>query len=464
MSSITADFCAALTDLAARPLPPPVRDAARRSLLNVVATAVGASRAPAVNIAVEYARAHGGEPVAPVPGRAERLDLTGAALATGIAAHLDDFDDTHLATVIHPGAATLATVVPLGVRDGAPGETVLRAFALGCEAQLRLGNAISPGHYDAGWHITGTCGVVGAAVAAAVLRGLDANGLRTAVGIAATQTLGHREGFGSMTKAFHPGKAAVNGLVAALLAERGFPGPDAVLERPGGFFAALTPEAHPDALLDGLGERWELEKNAFKPYPCGIVSHPLIDAAVAAAPRVRDSGSVREISAYCHPLVPELMGRIQPADGLEARFSAAHTIAAALADGELTLRQFRDARVTRDDVHHLRAVVRFHPDPSIRRDEARVEIRLADGTEVTEYVAHARGSLSRPLTDEELESKARNLIEDVLPGRTDAIITAATNLAPTDRPAAHLDRTASTGVPTGLNALVAAMTPDEDPR
>jgi len=447
VSSITADFCAGLAERAARPLPPPARDAARRSLLNVVATAVGASRTPAVDITVRHARRHGGAPVAPVPGRTERLDLTGAALATGIAAHLDDFDDTHLATVIHPGAATLATVVPLGVRDGAPADRVLHAFALGCEAQLRLGNAVSPGHYDAGWHITGTCGVVGAAVAAAVLRGLDADGLRTAVAIAATQTLGHREAFGSMTKAFHPGKAAANGLVAAALAERGFPAPDAILERPGGFFAAFTPEAHPDALLDGLGERWELEKNAFKPYPCGIVSHPLIDAAVAAAPRVPDTGAVREIRAHCHPLVPELMGRIQPADGLQARFSAAHTIAAGLADGELTLRQFRDERVVRDDVHRLRDAVRFLADPGLRRDEARLEIVLADGTEVAEHVTHARGSLARPLTDAELESKARNLIEDVLPGRTDAIIAAADLAAP-----------------DGLATLVTAMTPGEPTR
>ena len=443
MPSITWNFCAALTGLADVPLAPPVRRAARRTLFNVVATAVGASRDPAVDIAVGHAHAHGGPPAAPVPGRHERLDVTGAALATGIAAHLDDYDDTHLATVIHPGPATLATVLPLGVADDAPGETVLRAFALGCEAQLRLGNAISPGHYDAGWHITGTCGVVGAAVAASVLRGLDASGMCAAVGIAATQTLGHREAFGSMTKAFHPGRAAANGMVAAMLAGRGFPAPAEIFERSGGFFAALTPEARPDELTDGLGERWELEKNAFKPYPCGIVSHPLIDAAVAVAPRVGDARRVREIVAHCHPLVPELMGSVQPADGLQARFSAAHTIAAALADGELTLRQFRDARVTRDDVHRLRAAIRFAPDREIRRDEATLDIRLDDGTDLREHVDHARGSLSRPLTDEELTTKARTLIEDVLPGHTDAIATATT-----------LDG------PSALTTLTTAMTPE----
>ncbi len=378
-----------------------------------------------------------------VPGRGERLDVFGAALAIGIAAHLDDFDDTHLATVIHPGAATLATVLPLGATLGASGERVLRAFAVGCEAQLRLGNAISPEHYDAGWHITGTCGVVGAAVAAAVLRELDATGLETAVALAATQTLGQREAFGSMTKPFHPGQAAANGLLAALLAERGFPGVPQIFERPGGFFAALTTQAHPEQLLDGLGERWELEKNTFKPYPCGIVSHPLIDAAVAAAVRIPNPQRVQRITAHCHPLVVDLMGRIQPADGLQARFSAAHTIAAALADGELTLRQFRDERVTADDLRRLRAAVRFETDPEIRRDEARLTVHLDNGTEITEYVEHARGSLARPLTDAELTAKARNLIEDVLPGRTDRII-AATAL----------------DTPDGLTPLINAITPE----
>ncbi len=130
-----------------------------------------------------------------------------AALATGVAAHVDDFDDTHLATVIHPAAASLAAALPVAAGEGLDGGAALRAFALGCEIQLRLGNAVSPSHYDLGWHITGTCGAVGAAVTAGVLYGLDAAGLESAVGLATLTTLGHRQAFGSMTKAFHPGKA-----------------------------------------------------------------------------------------------------------------------------------------------------------------------------------------------------------------------------------------------------------------
>jgi 2-methylcitrate dehydratase PrpD len=156
----TARLCAAVCENAVAPLPPRVRRAAERSLLNVLGTAIGASRESAVETVLAKAAAHSGRPVAPVPGRPERVDLTHAALVTGIAAHLDDFDDTHLATVIHPGAATLGASLGLAHQRHASGRELLTAFALGCEVQLRVGVAMSPSHYDAGWHITGTCGVV----------------------------------------------------------------------------------------------------------------------------------------------------------------------------------------------------------------------------------------------------------------------------------------------------------------
>jgi 2-methylcitrate dehydratase PrpD len=426
--TITRDFCQAIADAYGRPLPADARSAGERSLLNVAGTAVGAARTPAVDIAVAHGLEFGGPGVAPVPGRTERLDASNAARATGIAAHLDDFDDTHLATVIHPGAATFAAVLALGAWRGASGQQALSAFVLGCEAQLRVGNAISPGHYDAGWHITGTCGVIGAAVAAGLLIGLDAPGLEQAVGIAASQTLGHREAFGSMTKAFHAGQAAANGIMAALLAEDGFTGSADVFTAPRGFFAVLAPDAGTGPLLDGFGTRWELGDNAFKPYPCGIVSHPAIDAALEVAPRLRAAGAgpaeITGITLTCNPLVVELMGRVQPDDGLQARFSAAHTVAAALADGRLALPQFADDRVVREDVARLRGLIAFDARTDVPRDAARIRVRLASGADLHADVAHARGSLARPLTGAELADKVRGLVEPVTPGMT-APLTAA---------------------------------------
>jgi 2-methylcitrate dehydratase PrpD len=438
----TSAFCAALAEQARSPLPSPVRRMAERSLLNVLGTAIAASRYPAVEIAIVAGKALGGAPTSPIPGRTERLDAYGAAIATGLAAHIDDFDDTHLATVIHPAAATMATVLALGAWCGTPGALALRAFALGCEAQLRLGRAISPWHYDAGWHITGTCGAVGAAVAGAILLDLDARRLEDAVAIAASTALGQREAFGSMTKGFHAGKAAADGILAALLAERGLRGTKDVLEAPRGFFAVMTTQTRPEALA-GIGESWELLENTFKPYPCGVVAHPAIDAALDLAPHVEDLTRIEAITLTCNPLVPELMGTRQPRTGLEARFSAVHGVAVALADGHVGLPQFDDARVAAADVTRLRGLVQLNVREEVRRDEARLEIALADGRSLSKHVPHARGSLERPLSDAELFEKVRALVEPVLPGATQAIETATRALA--DAPS--------------LNALVATITP-----
>src|SRR6516162_6741346 len=252
--SVTTDFCAALLDAAAGPLPPGVSSAASRTLLNVLGTAASAAGSPAVTVLLAAAADQGSAGEVQVPGVARTLDPYWAALVTGTAAHLDDFDDTHLATVIHPGAATLATVLSLAPETAPSGAAFLGAFAVGCEAQLRIGNAISPAHYDHGWHITGTCGVFGAAVAASALLGLDAEAAGRALSLAATMTAGHREAFGSMTKPLHAGKAAANGVLAARLAAAGLSAPPDPLA-PGGVLEVLAATVDRDA----LGRGWEIE-------------------------------------------------------------------------------------------------------------------------------------------------------------------------------------------------------------
>jgi 2-methylcitrate dehydratase PrpD len=409
-------------------LPDAVRVATTRSLLNVVGTAVGACRHPAVDVVVEAALAYGAAPAASVPGRAERLDAPSAALATGVAAHLDDFDDTHLATVVHPTASVLSAALPTVSAQDVPGGRLVDAAALGIEAQLRVATAMSPEHYDAGWHITGTVGVVGAAVTAGLLLGLDDERLGTAVGLAASMTLGHREGFGTMVKPFHPGKAAANGMLAAALARRGFTASATALEGPRGYFAAMTPRVEVDSVVAGLGERWELLDNTVKPYPCGIVSHPAIEAAERLSPRL-DGATPLAVRVRCHPLVVELTGDRAPADGLAARFSTVHGVAAGLADGTVGLAQYEDERVRAPDLVSLRDSITLLPDDQVARDAAEVEVDLAGGRTLRETVEHARGSLSRPLTDAELDAKVTTLVDRTWPGQAAEILQAVRGLA-----------------------------------
>jgi 2-methylcitrate dehydratase PrpD len=418
---ITRGLANAIADFRADDLPAPVVHEAKRSLFNVLAVAIGASRHEGVEIILRVAGENGGTPIVPIAGRAERADPQYGALVNGFAAHVDDYDDTHLETVIHPSAAAMATVLGMFASTQPSGARALAAFALGCEVQLRVGVAISPAHYDDGWHITGTCGVLGAAATAASLSGLDAERTAHALALAASSLLGHRESFGSMVKAFHPGQAAANGILAATLAAHGFTGPVDALEARHGF-ADVTSSTHRIGELDlDMRSNFELLKNTYKPYPCGIVAHPSIDAAIALSPRVGDPTKIERVTVRCHPLVVELMGNPDPHDGLQARFSAIHGVAAGICDGTVGLAQFADERVARDDVRSLRAKTKLVPQPQIARDEAFVEIVPAGGAPLLEHVVHARGSLERPLTDQELFEKAVALIEPLLPGRAPAL-------------------------------------------
>jgi 2-methylcitrate dehydratase PrpD len=428
MSSIAAAFAHGLFALAQRPLPVPVAEEARRSLINVIGTSIGASRHPGVDAILAAAHELGVAEIAPVPGRSEKVDLHFSALATGFAGHLDDFDDTHLATVIHPAAA-------------------LTAFALGCEAQLRVGVSISPEHYDRGWHITGTCGVIGCAATAALLLGLDEAALSAAVSIAASMFVGHREAFGTMTKPYHPGKAASNGIAAARLAQQGQRVVADIFEAAGGYSHSMSTKVDFDLMNGAFGERWELLFNTYKPYPCGIVAHPAIDAGLALAPRIDDVKSIQSITLRCHPLVPELMGNPQPKDGLQARFSAIHGVAAALCDGQVGLAQYEDTRVVQDDVIAVRALTKLAPDGSVNRDEVFIAATLKDGSVVAHHVEHARGSLARPLTDDELMHKVRLLVDSQLGDGIAAQLAAAVATLDT---AANLDALFALCAPSAL--------------
>jgi 2-methylcitrate dehydratase PrpD len=427
MPSVTEQFCAAMLGAARGPLAPAVARAAGRSLLNVLGTSVSAATSDAVRALLAAADEAGGAGQVTVPGLARTLDPYWAALVTGTAAHLDDFDDTHLATVIHPAASALAAVLSLVPETAPSGAAFLGAFAAGCEAQLRIGCAISPAHYDRGWHITGTCGVFGAAVAACALLGLGAQATARALSLAATMTAGHREAFGTMTKPLHAGMAAANGVLAARLAAVGLAGaadplgPDGVLE-------VLADGADRGAL--GLGwpaaHRWELELNTIKTYPCGVVAHPAMDAAIIASARVAELAGRAEISGVtlrCNPLVPELMGLEQPDDGLRSRFSARHGVAVGLLYGRAGLAEFSDAIATAPEVARLRSLITLEVDPAVARDAAvlRVSLRPVPGGEpaaewppVEVAVEHTRGSAARPLTDDDLLGKVRALFGPVL--------------------------------------------------
>src|SRR6266699_5402100 len=203
-------------------LPEPVRHEARRTLLNWVGCAIGGSQHETMTKAIAALAPFFGPGQATLFGRGERTDILHAALLNGISSHVLDFDDTHIETAIHLAAPVAPAILALAEHRPANGRELINALVVGIETELRIGMAVTPAHYKAGWHITGTVGVFGSAAAAGRLLGLNEQQMCWALGLAAAQPVGLIEMFGSMAKSFHPGRAAQNGLAAAHLAAKGF--------------------------------------------------------------------------------------------------------------------------------------------------------------------------------------------------------------------------------------------------
>src|SRR6266542_6829807 len=214
---VTQDLARYVVETTAADLPGAVVKEAKRDIINLLGTAIYSAKDPSLKIVLAVFGAEGGNGRARVWGTAERTTLQNAAFANGYLAHLEDYDDTHFPTVIHPSAPTVPAAFAAAEERGTSGRDLVAAIALGIETACRVSLAVHPWHYDEGWHITGTMGVFGAAVAAGKLLGLDEARLVACLGVAGTQAAGVREVFGTMTKAFHPGRAAQAGLFAALL-------------------------------------------------------------------------------------------------------------------------------------------------------------------------------------------------------------------------------------------------------
>jgi 2-methylcitrate dehydratase PrpD len=399
-------------------VPAEVRHEGVRAFVNWLGCAVGGAPHPGVAAAARAAVAFGGggAPAATLLGLRRRADPMAAALVNGVSSHVLDFDDTHEAALIHPSAPVLSAALALAEARGAGGAELLAAFLLGVEVACRVGRAVMPAHYDAGWHATGTAGAVGAGAAAARLLGLDAARTAWAIGIAATQPVGLRVHFGSMTKSFHPGRAAQNGLLAALLAAEGFDAAPDAIEGRRGFAAVLSTAFAPGRISDGLGRRWEIMGNTYKPFACGLVVHPVIDLCLRLRAEPGFSAdAVERVRLRVHPLVLELTGKAEPRTGLEGKFSVFHAAAAALLDGAGGEAQFSDARVAAPGVVALRRRVEAAVDPACGRTEAEVVVVLSGGgRERRASTKTPLGSLANPMSDEALGAKFLDLATPVL--------------------------------------------------
>jgi 2-methylcitrate dehydratase PrpD len=404
--------------VSARPedIPAPVVAEARRTIVNWVGCALGGARHETLDHAIEALSPFFGPPQATVLGRRERMDALTVSLMNGMSSHVLDFDDTHLKTVIHPAGPVAPAILALAELQPISGRDFLHALILGAEVECRIGNAVYPAHYDRGWHITGTTGVFGSAAACGKLLGLSEAQMVWALGLAAAQPVGLREMFGSMTKSFHPGRAAQNGLTAAVLASKNFTSTNAGLEGKSGWVHVLSTEAKWEEITGQLGTRFELPLNTYKPFACGIVMHPTIDACLQlrAAYRLTPE-QIERIDLAVHPLVLELTGKRTPQTGLEGKFSIYYAAAIAIVTGAAGPKQFSDALVRDPAVVALRDRVVATVTPGVGEAQVKAVITLKDGRRLEQVIEHVVGSVERPMSDADLDRKFLDLADGVLP-------------------------------------------------
>jgi 2-methylcitrate dehydratase PrpD len=398
-------------------------DAARRAILDCLGVMLAGSVEPAARIVTDIAHSEGGAPLATVVGTSLRTGAVWAALANGTAAHALDFDDTNFAMLGHPSAPVLSAALAAGELALADGRALVHAFLLGFEVETTLAEVLNPPHYERGFHATGTLGTMGAAAAAARVLGLDATQTRTALAIAASQASGLKENFGTMTKPFHAGHAARSGVLSALLARKDFTASEQALEGPQGYLAVLGAGKCYEQALETLGAPWKILTTgvAVKPYPSCACTHSIIDGALELRrTHAIIAEQIEQITVGVGPSVPRILIHSNPRSGLEAKFSAEFSAAAALCEGRVGIATFSDDKTDDPAIRALMQRVRVEVDPEIpgegdRHVWTRVTVRLRDGRQVAIAPRPVPGHPGSPLSLDQLRSKFTDCARIVLP-------------------------------------------------
>jgi 2-methylcitrate dehydratase PrpD len=415
-SGVTRRLAKYIVEARYEDLPAAVRKEGVRTLVNWVGVAVGGSHHETIDKAVVALAPFCGASHASILGRKERFDLMNAAFINGVSSHIFDFDDTHLKTIIHPAGPVAPAILALAEYRLVHGTDLLNALIIGVETECRIGNAVYPDHYDRGWHITGTAGVFGAAAATGKLLGLSEQQMVWALGLAASQPVGLRESFGSMNKSFNPGRAAHNGMTAALLAAADFTSSDGMIEATRGWARTISTKQDYDQITADLGRRYEAALNTYKPFACGIVLHPAIDGAIQLRNQYDlTPDRIERVELRVNPLVLELTGKKAPRSGLEGKFSVYHAVAVAIVEGAAGETQFSDRAVREPRVLALRDKVAPTIDRSVEPAQVVIDIAMADGRRLHKRIEHATGSAQVPLSDGALEAKFAGLAEGILP-------------------------------------------------
>ncbi len=414
-----------------RDIPPHVVRMAQGFLLDGLGVALAGQTELGTRIILDYARRLGGREESTVLGTSHKLPAPHAALVNGVAGHAMDYDDTQLSTskeavyglLTHPTTPVLNAALALGEKRNISGQQLLLAYIIGVEIECRIADAINPRHYQSGFHSTATVGGLGAAMAAGKILGSKDTVLLRTLGIAASLAAGLRENFGTMTKPLHAGRAAENGVTAALLADAGHSAATNILEAQRGFFSAMAGGCDETKIVGRLGKPYfMLEPGiSIKPYPSGSLSHPAQDLILDLV-KIHDlhAGDIDSIVVGTNSNVPNALIYPTPKTALEGKFSIPFCMAIGVLERKAGIAQFVDEKVRQREVVELMKRVKLSVDEemeSLGYDQVRSKIRiqLKNGKLIEGRCDVARGHPQKPMSWAELSEKFRDCAGLVLP-------------------------------------------------
>ena len=429
MESLSQRLAEFAHDLVLEQLPEGVREHVKLLVLDAAGLCLASRDEDFIQPVLEVVEELGGPPESHPLGIARSMPAPSAALVGGTLVHGLDFDDSHVGSTIHTTSSVVPVALAVGELQGRSGREVLTAIAAGLEINARIGLGAGDGFHRRGFHPTGVCGCLAASATAGRLLGLDARGIVQAMGISGSMAGGLREAYlggETWTKRLHPGWAGHGGIIAARLAARGFSGPEHVLDGRFGVYNAMLGSGNwdPSAVVHGLGESWEIRSIGFKPYPCGVVIHPFLDALRSLMVEHQLSGgdiasmhcrvAPGALETVCEPVAE----KIRPASEYQAKFSLQFCLAALALQGTVDIDTFRPETAHNAAILELAARITCEPDPSQpypRRHTADLQVTTRDARRFSQTEAASRGGPDIPMTADEVRHKFRSNAERSLP-------------------------------------------------
>jgi len=372
-----------------------------------------------------------GQPQATLITKKRKIDVVNAALINGTASHYLDYDDIHMGMVGHPTVPVVPAALAVGEYREVDGKKLIESIVTGVEAECRIGEAVNPEHYAAGWHATATEGCFGACAAVAKMIGLSVDKVVSSLGIAGTQASGLQQSFGTMCKPFHAGKAASNGVLAAILAENGFTAPQQILEGAGGFGKVLS-QKFDETKLDNFGRSFEIELVLYKRYASCYFSHATIRCMLEIREKYRPAASeVSNVTVKASSVAFTIAGNPEPHTALEGKFSVRYCATVALMRGSAIESDFTNELVNTSETRDLMSKVDVIQDDSLAPTEVEIHIKMTDGTEIKERLELVSKEAGVPIAEWEstLEAKSTDLLQGAFTSeRTGEIIDAIKKL------------------------------------